>query len=192
MNDDGKKFDKNDLPYIAMFNSYFAGGMNSIIFQEMREARGLAYSTWARYNLARNLQDTYEFHAGVICQTDKMTDCLKELAVLMDSMPQNQAAFDIAKQSLEKFIASSRTTKFNVLSSYISAQKLGLNESANQIIYKVLPSLKLSDVVRFAQDNIAKKPYRYLILANEKLVDLKSLEKIAPVKKLSQADIFGK
>ena len=110
----------------------------------------------------------------------------------MDSMPQNQAAFDIAKQSLEKFIASSRTTKFNVLSSYISAQKLGLNESANQIIYKVLPSLKLSDVVRFAQDNIAKKPYRYLILANEKLVDLKSLEKIAPVKKLSQADIFGK
>jgi hypothetical protein len=31
-----------------------------------------------------------------------------------------------------------------------------------------------------------------LILANEKLVDLKSLEKIAPVKKLSQADIFGK
>lgn len=192
MNDDGKKFDKNDLPYIAMFNSYFAGGMNSIIFQEMREARGLAYSTWARYNLARNLQDTYEFHAGVICQTDKMTDCLKELAVLMDSMPQNQAAFDIAKQSLEKFIASSRTTKFNVLSSYISAQKLGLNESANQIIYKVLPSLKLSDVVRFAQDNIAKKPYRYLILANKKLVDLKSLEKIAPVKKLSQADIFGK
>lgn len=36
------KFDVALDPLINIYNSYFAGGMNSIVFQEMREARGLA------------------------------------------------------------------------------------------------------------------------------------------------------
>ena len=38
---------------------------------------------------------------------------------------------------------------------------------------------------------IAHKPYRYLILGDEKSLDLKSLEKIAPIRRVSTEEIFG-
>ena len=44
----GERFDMASEPYIDMYNEDFGGGMNAIVFQEMREARGLAYSSQAR------------------------------------------------------------------------------------------------------------------------------------------------
>ena len=44
----GEKLDLKADPYVALYNEYFGGGMNAIVFQEMREARGLAYSSSAR------------------------------------------------------------------------------------------------------------------------------------------------
>ena len=38
---------------------------------------------------------------------------------------------------------------------------------------------------------MANKPYRYLILGDEKNLDIKALEKIGPIRKLSTEDIFG-
>ena len=34
-------------PFIQLYDEYFYGGMAGIVFQEMREARALAYSAWS-------------------------------------------------------------------------------------------------------------------------------------------------
>jgi len=49
----------------------------------------------------------------------------------------------------------------------------------------------LQDIVRFEQQRMAHKPWRYVILGNEKELDIKSLEKIGSIKRLTQQDIFG-
>ena len=61
----------------------------------------------------------------------------------------------------------------------------------NSLVYKMLPSLTLNDVVNFEQANMARKPYRYLILGDEKELDMKALEKIGPIHRLTLEDIFG-
>ena len=38
---------------------------------------------------------------------------------------------------------------------------------------------------------MAGKPYRYLILGDEKELDIKGLEKIAPIRRLTLEEIFG-
>ncbi|MDR0866468.1 MAG: insulinase family protein, partial [Candidatus Symbiothrix sp.] len=40
-------FNPATMPYQEMFNSYYGGSMNSIVFQEIREARALAYSAYS-------------------------------------------------------------------------------------------------------------------------------------------------
>jgi hypothetical protein len=40
----GKKSDVKDGALISLFNEYYGGGMNTIVFQELRETRGLAYN----------------------------------------------------------------------------------------------------------------------------------------------------
>ena len=48
-------FSVETAPIITLYNEYFGGGMNSIVFQEMREARGLAYSARANYSIPADL-----------------------------------------------------------------------------------------------------------------------------------------
>ena len=71
------------------------------------------------------------------------------------------------------------------------AKKLGYDYSLQQKVYNVLPQITLQDLVKFVNENIANKPFRYIILGDESDIDMKSLEKIGPVKKLSTEEIFG-
>ena len=41
--------DESITPSVQLFNEYFGGGMAGLVFQELREARALAYSAWARF-----------------------------------------------------------------------------------------------------------------------------------------------
>ncbi len=175
----------------TLFNEYFGGGMNGIVFQELREARGLAYSASANY-LETTVKGHPEYYnTYIITQNDKMMDCVKEFHQILNDMPGSESAFQIAKDATLKRLASQRTTKFAVLNAYLSAQLMGLDYDINKKIYEVLPSLKLKDIVNFEKGQMADRQYRYLILGDEKNLDMKALEKIGPIKRISTEEIFG-
>ena len=127
----------------------------------------------------------------IITQNDKMMDCVREFNNIVGTIPQSEAAFALAKESLMKKLASRRTVRSGVLNSYMAAKRLGLDYDINSVVFNALPSLKLSDIVNFEQNSMAGKPYRYLILGDEKELDIKSLEKIAPIHRLTLEEIFG-
>ena len=176
---------------INLFNEYFGGGMNGIVFQELREARGLAYSAAAYYRQPSRLPHPEYAMTYIITQNDKMMDCVREFNNIVGTIPQSEAAFALAKESLMKKLASRRTVRGAVLNSYMNAQRLGLDYDINSVVFNQLPSLKLSDIVKFEQQSMAGKPYRYLILGDEKELDIKALEKIAPIRHLTLEEIFG-
>ena len=176
---------------IGLFNEYFGGGMNGIVFQELREARGLAYSAAAYYRQPTKITHPEYAMTYIITQNDKMMDCVREFNKIVGDIPQSEAAFNLAKDSMMKKLASRRTTRGNVLWSYIAAQRMGLDYDINSVVYNALPALTLQDVVNFEQEQMAGKPYRYLILGDEKELDIKGLEKIAPIRRLTLEEIFG-
>ena len=70
-------------------------------------------------------------------------------------------------------------------------KKLGLDYDLNAKVYQDLQQLTLQDIVRFEQQQVAHKPYRYIILGDEKELDMPSLEKIGPIRRLTLEEIFG-
>lgn len=188
---ENKEWNPNDAAKIAVFNEYFGGGMNAIVFQEMREARALAYSASASYRTPSRLGDKEYFNTYIITQNDKMMDCVAQFNELLNNVPVRQANFDLAKQNLLKSLASARTTKFSILAAYMAAQKMGLDYSLGEKIYKDLPSVTLDDIIDFEKTNMANKTFKYLILGDEKELDMKALEKIAPIKRVTTEEIFG-
>ena len=175
----------------ALFNEYYGGGMNTIVFQEMREARGLAYNAWAAYIDPIYKNEPEYFFTHIITQNDKMMDCVNQFLVILDDMPQSEPAFKIAKEALTKRLASQRTTKFGLINAWLNAKNLGIDYDINERIYKALPNLTLKDIADFERLQMAKKPFRYVILGNEKDLDMKALEKIGPIRRLSTEEIFG-
>ena len=187
-----KQFSTDGLAVKSLFNEYFGGGMNTIVFQELREARGLAYNAYANYNAYPRVKHPETYFTHIISQNDKMIDCIRVFNSILDTIPQSEAAFNIAKQSLTKSLQSMRTTRENVLFNYLNLVKQrGLTEPTGLTIYKALPALQLSDIVKFEQQNMANKVYRFAILGDEKNIDVKGLEKIGKIKKLSTEEIFG-
>ena len=176
---------------INLFNEYFGGGMNGIVFQELREARGLAYSAAAYYRQPSELPHPEYAMTYIITQNDKMMDCINEFNNIVGTIPQSEAAFALAKDALMKKLASRRTVRGAVLNSYMNAKRLGLDYDINSLVYNTLPNLNLNDIVKFEQQSMAGKPYRYLILGDEKELDIEGLEKIAPIRRLTLEEIFG-
>ncbi|MCR5180498.1 MAG: insulinase family protein [Bacteroidaceae bacterium] len=191
-NNDETPWNPDTMPTAALFNEYFGAGMNGIVFQELRESRGLAYSASAYYDQAPDRKGHPETSfTYIVSQNDKMMDCIHTFNQILDSIPQSQSAFEIAKQSLTKQLAAQRTTRFGVLNAWMAAQERGVDYDINEKIYNELPNLTLDDIVRFANERMAQKPRRYMILGNEKELDLPALLQVGPIKHVSIEEIFG-
>ena len=191
VHNEDKQWNVESEPVVTLFNEYFGSGMNSIAFQELREARGLAYQAFAWYETPGYLDYPEFYFAYAITQNDKMMDCIDVFNNIFNEIPQSENAFNVAKQALTKSLASRRTTRFAVLNKYLGNQYRGIDYDMNEKIYNALPNLTLKDIVDFEKQNMANKPYRYIILGNEKELDMKALEKIGPIKRLTTEQIFG-
>ena len=176
---------------VDLFNEYYGGGMNGIVFQEMREARGLAYSASAHYVTPSKKDEKDYYQTFIITQNDKMMDAVNQFHIILNEMPASETAFQIAKDAVTKQIASRRVTKTGVLNAYLSAKRLGIDYDMMEKVYNTLPSVSLQDIVNFEKEQMANKACRYIILGDEKELDMEALEKIGPVKRLTTEEIFG-
>lgn len=189
--DRGERYDASQAPVIALYNEYFGGGMNAVVFQELREARGLAYSASATLAAPAWEDDTYGFTAFIATQTDKMRLAAEGFAQIINEMPQSEAAFSVAKDAVLNRLRTRRTTGMNVLYSYLSCRNRGLAEPEDRAVFEQVQQLTLADVVA-AQERWAKdRKYTYAILGNTPDLDMKFLSTLGPVQKLSLEEIFG-
>lgn len=188
----GETFDPFEAAGINMYNEYFGGGMNAIVFQEMREARGLAYSASATLVTPYyNIDDSYKYLAVIATQNDKMRSAIEAFDSIINDMPESEAAFQIAKEAIIGRMRTSRTTGMSVLRLYQSCRRLGLGEPMNKQIFHDLQTLELNDIVKVQQKWVKDRTYQYAILGDIKDLDTKYLSTLGPVKVLTLEDIFG-
>lgn len=189
--DRGEKLDLSADPYLALYNEYFGGGMNAIVFQEMREARGLAYSANARLYDPAHKDDTYMYYAFIATQNDKMKTAIDAFDDIINQMPESETAFEVAKEALVTRLRTERTTGYDILHSYLSDRELGINVSRNKLVFETVPSLTLADVKATQEKWVKDRVYVYGILGDIKDLDMAYLETLGPVQILTLEDIFG-
>lgn len=187
----GEKYNAAMEPVVNLYNDYFGGGMNSIVFQEMREARGLAYSAWAVYASPSKLKYDYTMRTNIATQNDKMIEAINAFNQIINEMPQSEAAFKLAKEGLLARLRTERIIKSEVLWSYIKAQDLGLSTDTRKDLYQAVQKLTLQDVVNFQKQNIKDRKYTYCILGDEKNLDMTKLGEYGKITRVTTEDIFG-
>ncbi len=180
------------LPPARMYNVYFSGGMNAVVFQELREKRGLAYAAYSVYGAPSRPDGPFMNNAFIATQNDKVIEAFNAFNELFDDMPVSQAAFDIARDAILNGIRNERITKMNIIWNYLNARRMGYREDLRKTYFETIPAMTLDDVVRFNQAHLKNKPRTYVILGNEKILDFKQIEeKFGPVTEVSRDLIFA-
>jgi len=189
---DGQKFDIKELPIINMYNQYFGGSMNAIVFQEMREKRSLAYTARSSYVSANELERNNYNTSFIATQNDKVVDAFVAFNELFNEMPQSETAFTLAKDAALQAIETNRTQKTAIFTKWRTAQKMGIDYDIDKVLYESYKNFTLDDVIKFNHNYIKDRKKVYMISAKENDMNFNELEqKFGPVKKLTLEDIFG-
>ncbi len=184
-------YDKNNAPEARMFNQYFGGGFGSIVFQEIRESKALAYAVYSSYASATKKTDNNYAFSYIGTQADKLPEAMVSMMNLIENMPESETAFAASKEAVMQGIRSERITKIGILFSYENAKKLGLDYDIRKDIFAKVPTLGFSEVKAFEQTHLKGKQYNVLAIGKKNALDLKTLEKYGPVTFLTLEDIFG-
>jgi predicted Zn-dependent peptidase len=181
-----------DEPVVSVFNNYFGGGgMGTVVFQTLREAKALAYSTFAFYVTPDKKEDPYYTIAYIGSQADKFNEAAASMNELLNEVPNVQNSIDFAKESLRKDIETERITQDGIILNYLAAQQKGLNEDIRKKVYESIDKIGYKELKAFHAKNFAGKPYTYAIVASEKKINLDDVKKYGEFKKLSLEEIFG-
>jgi predicted Zn-dependent peptidase len=184
-------YNKNNAPEVRLFNQYFGGGFGSIVFQEIRESKALAYSVNSRYLYGTKNTDNNYVQSYIGTQADKLPEAMASMMNLMENMPESEPAFVTSKESVLQSLRSQRITKTDILFNYENSKKFGLDYDIRKDLYAKVPTLTLADVKNFDQGHLKGKQYNVLAIGKKDALDLKTLEKYGPVTFLSLEDIFG-
>ena len=187
----GVKYDQNLSAKIRLYNEYFGGSMNSIVFQELREARALAYTAMGQYSQPGDLDGISQNISYIACGKDKLAQSVEAFDVLLNDMPENEAAFQIAKESVINSYRTSRISEKSMVSAYLGWKELGLTADPRKATYEAVQNLTLKDIKQFQKDYVSGQPRTIAIIGTVKDMDMKALKKIGKVKLLKPETVFG-
>jgi predicted Zn-dependent peptidase len=187
----GGIYNPADEPMAVVFNQYFGGDMSSVVFQNIREAKALAYSTYAGFSVPEYKDRNYTSMAFIGTQADKFHDAIAAMNELLNKMPADENVFALAKESLKNRVETGRTLDDGLLGLYMTLRNRGLSSDPNKQLYEALPKITLADIEKFHRNNISGKKWAMAVVASKEKISRKDLERYGKVTELSLEEIFG-
>jgi predicted Zn-dependent peptidase len=182
--------DESDEPAIQLYNNYFAGGMSGIVFQELREARALAYSAGALYFTGSRLNDEDLMVGAMGTQVDKTVEALGAFIELVDDLPESPDRFAETKEALLNQYRTTKTGFRGVIGAVREWERLGLEPDPRKERFAALQQAEYDLMAEFHQAEIAGKPKLVSIVGDKNKIDMEKLALLGEVIEIDLGDIF--
>ncbi|MBD2769874.1 insulinase family protein [Hymenobacter sp. BT664] len=187
----GDLYNKDLAPTVALYNEYFGGGMGSIVFQDLRESKALAYSAYSGYNNADKVGRSNYNVSYIGTQSDKLPEAMAGMEALLTDMPVAEANLEIAKNAIRNSISTERITKGNVLLSYERARRLGLDYDLRRDVYASTQKMTFDELKKFQSAKIKGQNQVILVIGSKDRLNFKELAKYGKVQQLTLKEVFG-
>lgn len=187
----GDQYNKALIPVARIFNEYYGSGLSSVVFQEIRESKALAYSAFAGYRVADkpNRRNTLIGYLGT--QSDKIPIATETLIDLLNNMPKAEQQYDNAREAIVKKINTERITKENIFWTWQYNKDRGIDYDIRKDEYEAAKTLTMDEFEQFFNTEIKGQNFNYLVFGKKDKLDRLSLEKLGAVEELSLKELFG-
>ncbi len=183
-------YDQEDGLLANLYTNYFGSGMSSVVFQELREARALAYSASARYAPGSRVNAENLIMGSIGTQTDKTADALAAFIDLIDNMPSSSERFD---ESVNSMLNRYRTSKLNfreVIGAVRTWERQGLEGDPRRGNYQKLQETELEDLLQFQQQHVKDRAKLISIVGDLSIIDTAELEQFGTVQEVKVDELF--
>ena len=173
------------------FGKYFGRGMASLVFQEIREFRSLAYSSSGYYINRPHLDKRGYFQGFMGTQADKSIEAINTFLDLFNDMPEKENRIHGLRSGLVQSINSSKPgfrARGQAVSNWV---KQGYSEDPNRSYYEKYKVLSFDDILSFYSLSIKKEPIVITIVTDKRKIDIEELSRFGKVIDVTKKDIFN-
>jgi predicted Zn-dependent peptidase len=184
-------YDEARRPQSQLYNEYFGGSMASIVFQELREARALAYQAWAQYLVAERPSEENLIAGFIGCQVDKTPEATHVFLELLDQMPLSEERFAAAQDALLSQYRTSRLGFRQLLGAVRQWERLGLPVDPRADRFARLQQSSLEQMLEFYRQQIQNRPRLISIVGDKRKMDLAAIGNAAPITEVGLPELFS-
>ncbi|MFT3920354.1 M16 family metallopeptidase [Cloacibacterium sp.] len=176
---------------INVFNEYFGRGLSSVVFQELRESKSLAYSAYVSYNNANEIGKHNYVVTYIGTQANKINLAIDAMDGLMQEMPKIELQFENAKNSALKQIATTRIKRTNIFFNYFNLRKLNIDSDVRKEVYSEIETLTINDLDRFYNSEIKPVKYSVVLIGKRENLNFEAVKGLGDLQELTLENVFG-
>jgi predicted Zn-dependent peptidase len=184
-------YDEANFPAIQLYNEYFSGGMAGIVFQELREARALAYSAGAVYGNGSRKGEQNIMTGGIGTQTDKTLDSVEAFLGLLEHLPASPERFQATRDAILMRYRTGKIGFREVLGAVRSWERLEVPIDPRKARFEKVQRASLDQVMQFHQQHLQGKPKLISIVGDKSKIDLERLKNSGAITELELKDLFA-
>ncbi len=178
----GDSVPKAERAKMDAFNEYIGGNMSSIIFQEIREFRSLAYGASGHYYASPTFNNPGYFSGWLSTQSDKTIEAVETFVEILRNMPAKPDRIPSVRKGLTLTINAEQPQFRYMTTSVANWVEYGWEADPRKVKYPVYQNITFNDIEEFYKKYVAGRPIVVVVAGDAKRFNIKDLEKIGKVK----------
>jgi predicted Zn-dependent peptidase len=184
-------FTKANMPFASLYNDFFGSGLSSIVFQELREQKALAYSAYSLYAPPSVKGEPFFLQSFIGTQADKMATAAQEFKKLKSKAPNVEIQFNNARESVIKQISSDRIVRDNIYWSHLNLKRLYIDYDYRKETLELIKKMTLADFSMNFNNKISNRVYTTAIMGDKTKLKFEDIKSFGHMEEIDSKTLFG-
>ena len=185
------RFNLEEYLFSQWYNQYFGYGLSSIVYQDIREARALAYSAYCYAANPSHKNRSHYLQAYVGTQPDKLKEAVEAFQSILEEMPVSPTQLAHARTSVLKQLAADRIAPAEIYWTWRSNRDKGVKEDLRKRVFQFLQDAQPEALIQYQKQYIKGRKFTWLVLGDRSRVDFEYLRTIGKVTEMTVDQVFG-
>ena len=181
-----------DKAALEVLGEYFGGGMFSLMFQEVREFRAMAYSASGTTDAPDPAygDDSARFITTLGTQADKSLSAIQLVDSLLRTLPIKENNLESARYSIVAKANNGYPTFRSLPATVSNYDRLGYTEDPDKVILDNLKGIDAAALRAYYEKAVAPAPVVWVIVGDRKALPMDEIARYGTVVELKKADIY--
>ncbi len=188
---EGDNFTKADDVYAMAFAYYFSEGFNSVVVQEIREYRSMAYASGGIVRTPPKPNHPSCYIGMVGTQADNTIEAVDLFFKLLTDMPEYPERMTNLKNYLRQSFLTAKPNFRGASLTYEAWKLEGYEKTPAEENLEKIDKLTFDDLKKYYEEHVKGKKIAISVVGDPRQVDVKALEKYGKVVRLSPNKLFS-